>query len=128
MFPCAGCYMLNPLCALGALQNAIREKSQRLNFLKLSSRIDGVCSRLEAAVKMNTLTEAMKGVVKGMDTALKSMDTEKVGLAGVCCVLRACRSPLSLRPPQIAKIMDKFEQQFETVDVRASYMDAAMDR
>jgi hypothetical protein len=59
-------------------QNAIREKSQSLNFLKLGSRIDGVCSRLEAAVKMNTLTESMKGVVKGMDVALKSMDAEKV--------------------------------------------------
>ena len=29
--------------------------------------------------------------------------------------------------PQIARIMDKFESQFETLDVRTGYMDAAMD-
>lgn len=33
-----------------------------------------------------------------------------------------------LHSPQIAKIMDKFESQFETLDVRSAYMDAAMDR
>lgn len=66
------------VCVSPLSQNAIREKTQALNFLKLSSRIEGVCSRLEAAVKMNQLTENMKGVVEGMDTALKEMDTTKV--------------------------------------------------
>ena len=33
-------------------ENAIREKNQALNFLRLSSRIDAVASRLEAAVRM----------------------------------------------------------------------------
>ncbi len=28
---------------------------------------------------------------------------------------------------QITKVMDKFEQQFETLDVRSSYMEGAMD-
>eukprot|EP00594_Rhizosolenia_setigera_P019604 CAMPEP_0178965792 /NCGR_PEP_ID=MMETSP0789-20121207/16534_1 /TAXON_ID=3005 /ORGANISM="Rhizosolenia setigera, Strain CCMP 1694" /LENGTH=208 /DNA_ID=CAMNT_0020650927 /DNA_START=90 /DNA_END=716 /DNA_ORIENTATION=+ len=85
-------------------QNAIREKNQSLNFLKLSSRIDAVASRVETAVRMGSLTGTMKGVVKGMDVGLASMDVEK-----------------------ISQVMDKFEQQFEDLDVKSSYMDDAMD-
>ena len=33
-------------------QNAIREKNQALNCLRLSSRIDAVASRLETAIRM----------------------------------------------------------------------------
>lgn len=45
-------------------------------------------SRLEAAIKMNTLTDAMKGVVSGMDVALKNMDCDKVwGSSVVLCVV-----------------------------------------
>ena len=46
----------------------------------------------------------MKGVVKGMDRGLASMDVDK-----------------------ISHIMDKFEQQFEDLDVKAAYMDTAMN-
>lgn len=45
----------------------------------------------------------MEGVVKGMQSALKSMDVER-----------------------ISKTMDSFEQQFEDMDVRAGYMENAM--
>ena len=75
-----------------------------LNCLRLGSRIDAVASRLETAVRMNTVTSSMKGVVKGMDKGLASMDVDK-----------------------ISKIMDKFEQQFEDLDVKAAYMDSAMN-
>ncbi|CAM9646677.1 unnamed protein product [Phaeothamnion confervicola] len=84
-------------------QNAIREKNQALNCLRLSSRIDAVAQRLETAVRMEQVTASMKGVVKGMDKALKSMDVEK-----------------------ISKVMDKFERQFEDLDVRSAYMENAM--
>lgn len=36
-------------------QNAIREKNQSLNYLRLSSRIDGVASRVEGAIRMRTV-------------------------------------------------------------------------
>ncbi|KAL7454338.1 hypothetical protein ACHAWC_005982 [Mediolabrus comicus] len=85
-------------------QDAIREKNQALNCLRLASRIDAVASRLETAVRMNTVTKSMKGVVKGMDKGLASMDVDK-----------------------ISAIMDKFEQQFEDLDVKAAYMDQAMN-
>merc|ERR1712173_307641 len=44
------------------------------------------------------------GVVKNMDSAMKSMDIEK-----------------------ITKVMDKFEKQFEDLDLNSQYMEAAMD-
>lgn len=53
---------------------------------------------------MGQLTKSMGGVVRGMDAALKSMNVEK-----------------------IAKVMDKFERQFEDLDVRSAYMEGAMD-
>jgi len=85
-------------------QDAIREKNQALNCLRLGSRIDAVASRLETAVRMNQVTKSMKSVVKGMDKGLASMDVDK-----------------------ISAIMDKFEQQFEDLDVKAAYMDTAMN-
>ncbi len=64
-------------------QNAIREKNEALNYLRLSSRIDGVASRVEAAVRMRTVTRSMAGIVKGLDEAMKTMDMSKVGI--LCC-------------------------------------------
>merc|ERR1711966_103914 len=85
-------------------QDAIREKNQALNCLRLGSRIDAVASRLETAVRMNQVTSSMQGVVKGMDKGLASMDVDR-----------------------ISAIMDKFERQFEDLDVKAAYMDTAMN-
>ena len=76
-FPDCDRRICDPAC-VSPPQNAIREKNQALQFLKLASRLEGVCSRLEAASKMNQLTESMKGVVTGMDAALKEMNTDKV--------------------------------------------------
>ena len=59
-------------------QNAIREKNQALNYLRLASRIDAVASRVEAAVRMKQVTRSMAGIVKGLDAAMKTMDMNKV--------------------------------------------------
>ncbi|KAJ1445000.1 Snf7 family [Pelagophyceae sp. CCMP2097] len=85
-------------------QNAIREKTQGLNYLKMSSRIDAVGQRLETAIRTNDMSKAMGNVVKGMASALQSMDVEK-----------------------ISRVMDSFEQQFESMDVRAGYMESSMN-
>ncbi len=37
--------------------NAIREKNQALNFVRLSSRIEAVAGRVETAIRMNTVSE-----------------------------------------------------------------------
>lgn len=59
-------------------QNAIRKQNERLNLLRLGSRIDAVSSRVQTAVTMRQVTGSMANVVKGMDQAMKSMDLEKV--------------------------------------------------
>lgn len=53
---------------------------------------------------MGQVTSSMQGVVKGMDKGLAAMDVEK-----------------------ISKLMDKFEQQFEDLDVKTQYMEGAMN-
>jgi len=85
--------------------NAIRDKNQGMNYLKLSSRIEAVSQRVQTAISMGKLTKTMTKTVAGMDKTLKSMDIDKIGT-----------------------VMDKFEENFETLDVRSAYMDQAMDQ
>ena len=59
-------------------QNAIRKQNEKLNLLRLSSRIDAVSSRVQTAVTMRQVTGSMANVVRGMDSAMKAMDLEKV--------------------------------------------------
>ncbi|KAJ1978056.1 hypothetical protein H4R34_003344 [Dimargaris verticillata] len=84
-------------------ENAIRKKNEALNLLRLSSRIDGVASRVQTALTMRTVTGSMAGVVQSMDRAMSSMNLEKISLT-----------------------MDKFESQFENLDVQTQYMEGAM--
>ncbi|KAF9908481.1 Vacuolar-sorting protein SNF7, partial [Lobosporangium transversale] len=83
--------------------NAIRKKNEALNLLRLSSRIDAVTSRVQTAVTMRTVTKSMAGVVKGMDKAMESMNLETISL-----------------------VMEKFEKQFEDLDVQTQYMENTM--
>ncbi|KAI5196381.1 hypothetical protein E4T39_07831 [Aureobasidium subglaciale] len=83
-------------------QNAIRKQNEKLNLLRLASRIDAVASRVQTAVTMRQVTGSMANVVKGMDGAMKAMDLEK-----------------------ISAVMDKFETQFEDLDVATGYYENA---
>merc|ERR1712070_30861 len=85
-------------------QNAIRIKNTGNNYLRLSSRLDAVASRVESAVKMKQVTKNLGDVTKGMDKILATMD---VG--------------------QITKVMDKFEASFDDMDVRSQYIEGAMN-
>jgi len=85
-------------------QDAIREKNQALNHLRMASRLDACCSRIETAVRMNQVTEGMKGVTRGMSKSLDAMDID-----------------------QLSRLMDKFEQQFEDLDVKTQYMEGTMN-
>lgn len=73
--------------------NSIRKKNERLQLLKLASRIDAVSSRVQTAITMRTVSSSMANVCKNMDKALGSMNLQ-----------------------QITMIMDKFETQFEDLD------------
>ena len=46
--------------------------------MRMSARVDGVASRVQSAIQMRNVTNSMAGVVKSMDSALKSMNLEKV--------------------------------------------------
>ena len=70
----------------------------------MASRIDACSSRIETAVRMGQVTQGMKGVVKGMDKGIASMDITKLSI-----------------------LMDKFESQFEDLDVKTQYMEGTMN-
>lgn len=84
-------------------ENAIREKNEATNFLLLASRIDAVAQRVQSAIAAKNLTKNMKKVVNGMSSVLKTMDVEK-----------------------ISNLMEQFEEDNETLDVRTKYMDTAV--
>merc|ERR1711874_560061 len=86
-------------------ENAIRQKNQSLNFLRMSARVDAVASRVQSAVTTRKVTKSMEGVVKGMSAAMKSMNLEK-----------------------ISTLMDSFEKQFEDLDVQTGVMEGAMSQ
>lgn len=86
-------------------ENAIRQKNQALNYLRMSARVDAVASRVQTALTTRKVTTSMAGVVKAMDAAMKGMNLEK-----------------------ISTLMDKFETQFEDLDVQSSYMENTMSQ
>uniref|UniRef100_A0AC35TVH3 Charged multivesicular body protein 1b n=1 Tax=Rhabditophanes sp. KR3021 TaxID=114890 RepID=A0AC35TVH3_9BILA len=84
-------------------ENAIRKKNESLNYLRMSARIDGVAARVQSAATQKRVTQSMSGVVKAMESAMKSMNLEKV-----------------------QNLMDRFERDFENMDVTQATMDNAM--
>jgi len=84
-------------------ESAIRDKNSALNYLRLSSRIDAVAARVNTAVKMKSLTKDMSGIVNSMNSAMKSMNVEK-----------------------ISAVMDQFESQFENLDLSTGFMEQSM--
>lgn len=84
-------------------ENAIRQKSQSLNYLRMAARVDAVSSRVQTAMTTKKITQSIGGVTKAMDSAMRSMNLEK-----------------------ISTIMDQFEKQFEDLDVQSKTIENAM--
>merc|ERR1711874_657380 len=82
-------------------ENAIRQKNQSLNYLRMSARVDATSSRVQSALTTKKVTKSMEGVVKGMSAAMKSMNLEK-----------------------ISGLMEEFED----LDVQTSVMEGAMSQ
>ncbi|XP_030831107.1 charged multivesicular body protein 1a-like [Strongylocentrotus purpuratus] len=93
----------NPEGARIYAENCIRKKNESLNFLRMASRIDAVSSRIKSAMVMKQVSKNMGQVVKGLDKALQSMDLQK-----------------------ISGIMEKFESQFEDLDVHTQVLEGSM--
>jgi charged multivesicular body protein 1 len=84
-------------------QNAIRKKSEQLNYMKLSSRLDAVVSRLDTQAKMQMVNKNMSAIVKSLERSMESNSLEK-----------------------IAQTMNQFEKQFENLDLQTQVMDDVM--
>ena len=75
-------------------ENAIRKKNESLNYLKLSSKLDAVSSKLKSMQRTKEMTKSFQKIMPKMQQAMKSMDIDK-----------------------IANTMDQFEQNFESLDI-----------
>lgn len=84
-------------------ENSIRQKNQSLNYRRMSARIDAVAARVQTALTTKQVTTSMAGVVKSMESAMRSMNLEKV-----------------------SQLMDRFETQFENLDVQSQVMESTM--
>merc|ERR1711973_1077919 len=93
----------NPDVARVYAENAIRKKNESLNYLRMSAKVDATASRVQSAVTMKGVAKNMESVTKALDKAINSSDLEK-----------------------ISEVMDKFESQFEDLDVHTSVMENAM--
>ncbi|KAF8367830.1 did-2, partial [Pristionchus pacificus] len=85
-------------------ENAIRKKNESINYIRMAARIDAVAARVQTAVTQKRVTSSMQGVVKAMESAMKSMNLEKV-----------------------QQLMDRFERDFENLDVHTATMERTMD-
>merc|ERR1712228_828726 len=86
-------------------ENAIRKKNESLNLLRTSARVDAVASKVQSAVTTKRMTQSMVGVVRAMDSAMKTMNLQK-----------------------ISWLMDKFEKESEDLDVQTSVMEGSMSQ
>lgn len=84
-------------------ENAIRKRSEQLNYLRLSNRLDAVVSRLDTQAKMNTITMNMTGIVKSLDSALAANNLIKM-----------------------SETMSTFEKQMESMEVSSAHMENVM--
>jgi len=84
-------------------ENSIRKKNEYLNYLRLASRVDAVQSKVKSAMAMQSVAKNIGNVSKSLESAMASLDLEKV-----------------------SKIMEKFEQQFTDLDVKANVLEDTM--
>ncbi|KAK3597563.1 hypothetical protein CHS0354_018157 [Potamilus streckersoni] len=93
----------NPDAARIYAENAIRKKHESLTYLRFAAKVDGVSAKVKTAVAMKGLTKQIGEVTKALDKAMASMDLQKV-----------------------ENIMEKFEKQFEDLDVRTQTLEDSM--
>jgi charged multivesicular body protein 1 len=84
-------------------ENAIRKKNEYLNYLRLSSRVDAVASKVKSAVAMQNVAKNIGQVTRSLESAMASFDLEK-----------------------ISKVMDNFEKQLMDLDVKSGVLEGTM--
>lgn len=85
-------------------ETAIREKNQAISYLRLSARLTAIHQRVQNAIRMKNVTKSMAGIVRSMDEIMSS----------------------TLDVVKMSTIMDRFEQQFEDLDIGIKGMESQM--
>lgn len=85
-------------------ENAIRHKTQALNYLRLSARMDAVAVRLQNAGNITALGKQMQSVNRVINGAIKTMDFEKSTMT-----------------------MEQFEKQCQDLDVALVSMEKGLE-
>ncbi|KAL3824428.1 hypothetical protein ACJIZ3_020457 [Penstemon smallii] len=84
-------------------ENSIRKRSEQMNYLRLSSRLDAVVARLDTQAKMTTISKSMGNIVKSLESSLATGNLQKM-----------------------SETMDQFERQFVNMEVQAEFMESSM--
>lgn len=84
-------------------ENAIRNNSEALSYLKLQSQLEAVSAKLQAQQVRAQVSQSMMAVTQNLDQALGTMDIA-----------------------QIANVMEKFITQSEELDMTTMVMDKAI--
>ncbi|XP_072967364.1 ESCRT-related protein CHMP1B-like [Typha angustifolia] len=84
-------------------ENAIRKRTEHMNYLRLASRLDAVVARLDTQAKMQVISKSMGSIVKSLESALSTGNLQKT-----------------------SETMDQFEKQFVNMEVQAEFMEGAM--
>lgn len=84
-------------------ENAIRNQSEALSYLKLQSQLEAVAGKLQAQQVRAQVSDSMVAVTANLDQALGTMDVS-----------------------QISYTMEKFIQQSEDLDLSTKVMDSAI--
>ncbi|XP_074287361.1 ESCRT-related protein CHMP1A-like [Silene latifolia] len=84
-------------------ENAIRKRTEQMNYLRLSSRLDAVVSRLDTQAKMQVIGKSMGNIVKSLESSLNTGNLQKM-----------------------SETMDNFEKQFVNMEVQAEFMESSM--
>jgi charged multivesicular body protein 1 len=86
-------------------ENAIRKKNESLNYMKLSSKMDAVASRIQSATRTESMTQNFSRAIPQMNRVLKNMNLEN-----------------------ISKTMNDFEKCFEDLDVASGYVNESLNQ
>ena len=86
-------------------ENAIRKKNESLNYLRLSSKMDAVASRIQSASRTESMTKNFSKVIPQMNNVMKNMKLEN-----------------------ISQTMTDFEKCFENLDVASGFINESLNQ
>ena len=68
-------------------ENSIRKKNEALQYLKMSSQLDAVISRLDQQNSLAQVNKSAAGITKNINSLLKTVPMDKMQTVGAICML-----------------------------------------